>query len=329
MKSVQATWKQLLVKNAPLARSSHDVSVSNGCLYVFGGEHVPRTPIDSTVYVLDLKTDELNWTSLNATCDVPPHRVAHAQAIIGDDLYVFGGRQGIKMDEKPLNDLHRLHLPTLKWERITATAPPSARSFHKMISVRSDLFVFGGCGESGRLNDLHCFHTATNTWEALPTHAGITGRGGPSFAASTDGSNLVVATGFSGQENNDVHVYNVNSKTWRTTIEPGSNAFRARSVCGATTIGKIMVIAGGEVNTSDLGHEGAGDFCNDLVCLDTSTGFLIPSITDGERPLARGWTAMAAVNSTSAVLFGGLSGNDEAPLRLDDTWLLQVEEAQE
>lgn len=30
------------------------------------------------------------------------------------------------------------------------------------------LYVFGGCGESGRLADLWEFDTATNTWRQLP-----------------------------------------------------------------------------------------------------------------------------------------------------------------
>ena len=42
--------------------------------------------------------------------------------------------------------------------------------------------------------------------------------------------------------------------------------------------------------------------------------------------LPRGWAAAAALSPTEGVLFGGLSGNDDAPVRLDDAWLLSVEE---
>ena len=44
----------------------------------------------------------------------------------------------------------------------------------------------------------------------------------------------------------------------------------ARSVFGAVahpTTGRIFAF-GGEVDPSMLGHEGAGDFCADLTCLD-------------------------------------------------------------
>ena len=32
------------------------------------------------------------------------------------------------------------------------------------------LYVFGGCGENGRLNDLHCYDTTTDDWEQLPAY---------------------------------------------------------------------------------------------------------------------------------------------------------------
>ena len=40
-------------------------------------------------------------------------------------------------------------------------------------------------------------------------------------------------------------------------------------------------------------------------------------------PIPRGWTS-AAVAGGELVVFGGLAGDDENPLRLDDTWILQV-----
>ena len=48
----------------------------------------------------------------------------------------------------------------------------------------------------------------------------------------------------------------------------------------------------------------------------------------GEAPTARGWSSMgtiAADDKTGKLLvFGGLSGDDEAPRRLDDTQVLEL-----
>ena len=50
-------------------------------------------------------------------------------------------------------------------------------------------------------------------------------------------------------------------------------------MCGSCLINKnTFVIFGGEVNTSDRGHEGAGDFINDLIFIDMNTGKLIDCI---------------------------------------------------
>ena len=40
----------------------------------------------------------------------------------------------------------------------------------------------------------------------------------------------------------------------------------------------------------------------------------------GVKPGARGWGAAAAA-STGVVIYGGLAGTDDAPVRLDDVWM--------
>ena len=66
-------------------------------------------------------------------------------------------------------------------------------------------YIFGGCGGEGRLADLHAYDTIANTYTALPSPPdACAGRGGPSLGSSVDGSKIIVTTGFSGQENDDV-----------------------------------------------------------------------------------------------------------------------------
>lgn len=284
-------WTKIEVPNQDIIipRSSHCITIVNDDLYVLGGENIARTPIDSQIYSLNLNENNTNsWNSIEVSGNLPPSTIAHAQANIGDLIYVFGGRVGIEIGEGPLNDLYSFNIITNTW-----TGPiefigvaPQARSFHKMVGHNDSLFLFGGCAQVGRLNDLHEFNTITNTWTSLPISENISGRGGAGFEAA-DGK-IVVATGYSGIENNDIHIYDIETQIWTTICSTGSediystDMYRARSVCGTCVLkcknNNIMVIFGGEVSTSDRGHEGAGDFVNDIVCIDMSNGTIIPNL---------------------------------------------------
>jgi len=233
------------------------------------------------------------------------------------------------MSEEPLNDLYCFHTSTNVWESIECDNPPPPRSFHKMVASETRVYVFGGCGVEDRLNDLWCFDIESRTWSALHSFELCCGRGGPSISLSEDESTFIVATGYSGKENDDVYVYDIHANEWSVSVESGSEQFRARSVCASTRIGNYFIISGGEVSASDKGHEGAGDFASDLVVLDAKTGRSVHyEFADNVRPdPPRGWTAMAS-DGSRAFLFGGLSGNDDAPLRLNDLYLLTFKENQ-
>ena len=163
-------------------------------------------------------------------------------------------------------------------------------------------------------------------WSALPSPPALSGRGGASLNASPDGRSLWVCAGFVGHETNDIMRFDLATSRWHRA---DSEFLRPRSVCASFTLAypsnPAIFLFGGEVSPSDKGHEGAGAFARDLIALDPATGAPLPlSVESGAAPEARGWAAAAALSPTEAVLFGGLSGSDEAPLRLDDAWLLRI-----
>jgi len=343
MSRAKYSWTKLDVASPPIARSSHEISSVGSALYLFGGEHEARTPIDSDLYVLDLALPVRCWKKVEAIGEPPSPRIAHAQAVIGDNIYIFGGREGVEMGEGPLNDLHCYNTVSNTWSGViqptnVASTPPS-RSFHKMSTIGQKLYIFGGCAAEGRLSDLHVFDTVELTWQALPICDNIAGRGGPCFApVQVSGEPcVVVASGYSGQENNDVHIFNTTTHQWLELIPSSAAAYRARSVCPYFVAGPYLFVFGGEVNTSDRGHEGAGDFASDLVCINCDSGAVLPTellaigttIDEETAPIARGWTSMTQVadpevGNWTAVLFGGLAGNDDQPVRLNDAWQLKV-----
>jgi N-acetylneuraminic acid mutarotase len=166
-------WQKVALEKgqAPTERSSHGISIISGTLYLFGGEHTARVPIDADVYSIDLSDKKLMssppiWRKIEASGKSPIPRIAHAQATIDNKIYIFGGRQGIQMEESPLNDLHYFDVTNETWTEILSEGDnsPSHRSFHQMISVGSSLFIFGGCGDIGRMSDLYEFNTTNSRW---------------------------------------------------------------------------------------------------------------------------------------------------------------------
>lgn len=53
--SFSATWTKLL-SSTRLQRSSQTLSVAEGKAWIFGGELVPREPVDNQLDVIDLQT---------------------------------------------------------------------------------------------------------------------------------------------------------------------------------------------------------------------------------------------------------------------------------
>lgn len=331
-------WSEInFLRNGPGARSSHGVSLikygedDGMALVVFGGEQTPRVPVDDRVYLLsDLqRPDQCKWRvhgPRDGDTPWPAERLGHSQSSDGEGrIWVFGGRQGITMGEKSLHDLWKLDAGTMRWRKFTPASSdskwPSERSYHASAFGGGKLFVFGGCGTNGRLADLHFFDAKQELWSELPSPT-IPGKGGASLAVNPAGTKLVVACGFAGHETNDVQVFDVASSQW---TEIDSSWLQPRSVAANFCYRETLVVFGGEVEPSNRGHEGAENFANDAVGIDIASGSKVEiGVVDGPMPPSRGWTAGAACDDT-AVLFGGLSGDDKNPTRHDDVWIARFE----
>eukprot|EP00986_Skeletonema_menzelii_P007805 scaffold3105_cov213-Skeletonema_menzelii.AAC.7 len=277
-------------------------------------------------------------TTGTGSSSTPPSRVAHAQAAVGNSIYIFGGRNGIEMGENAMNDMWMLQIDeneertTANWTQINASSSiPSARSFHKMIAIGTNLYMFGGCGADGRLNDLWKFDTLTYKWTQLGVSNVLRGRGGPNILALNENKIAIVA-GFAGEETNDGHVFSLISEEWEKEGMKGLDEMRPRSVCCFASLPRVnkCVIFGGEVDPSQKGHEGAGGFERDAVVLDGTSGTVLETIqpsrsgsVDEEWPGNRGW-ADATVHGDTFYIFGGLAGDDASPVRLDDLWQCKV-----
>ncbi|KAL3907111.1 MAG: hypothetical protein SGILL_009005 [Bacillariaceae sp.] len=349
-------WKKLVpapdaTHGKPCTRSSLGISYLSGGsgasprLIVYGGETVARTPLEASqaAWVCDLGNGDGDGQWRLITSKPPPLRVAHAQAYHAPSstLYAFGGRAGITMKEQAMNDLWKLDCSTPgseTWSELSFKGnPPEERSFHKMVCLGDSLYVFGGCGAvSGRLADMHRFDIPTETWHSLGPSQHLRGRGGANLVIIDSGNYLGVVAGFAGEETNDGHLFDVKAGKWcEDSLNASLEGLRPRSVCLSGSFPSVgaTVIFGGEVDPSAKGHEGAGSFDNSIVVLDEKTGKYLETIpasgNEDQWPGNRGWSDGTAVDngdgSGKLYFFGGLSGDDANPVRLDDFWALQVD----
>ncbi|KAL8692333.1 MAG: hypothetical protein Q9218_002626 [Villophora microphyllina] len=215
---LKAAWRRL-VTSKPLPRSSHSFSVIKGMAYIFGGEEKSREPVDNEMHVLTLPSStvhDVDYKSFPAQSSqgddgVPAPRVGHTAAVVGDRIYVFGGRGGKSMealDEE--GAVWEYDTKFNQWSRLKpakGSMSPPARSYHSAASTAHPLpspedhteaahgamdperhgtvFVHGGCTASGRLNDVWGFDIAARTWSQFPNAPGEA-RGGSSLAFAQD-----------------------------------------------------------------------------------------------------------------------------------------------
>ena len=94
--------------------------------------------------------------------------------------------------------------------------------------------------------------------------------------------------------------------------------------------GPYVALFGGEVEESTKGHEGAGGFSNELTLINEESLEITtaaPINDESGMPLQRGWSSGCSMSNEAKnqlVVFGGLTGNDEAPKRLNDLWICTI-----
>jgi N-acetylneuraminic acid mutarotase len=233
-------WQQLpQTGDVPVARSSHALAAVNNKLYLFGGEQQPRVPLPATTYCYDI--DNGTWVALSTTGCCPGPRIAASMVAVGQQLYLYGGRTGIDMGEGAKSDLYVFDTASHEWQPVAmsgSSPQPPARSYHAMAADPGSgkLYIFGGCGSSGRLSDLWCFHIPTATWQQLPSSDAVPARGGSVLVAAADGGQLYVLGGFNGAELQDCHVFDTRSNTWACPTccdhQPAAAAAAAAAAAG-------------------------------------------------------------------------------------------------
>ncbi|KAF2843434.1 galactose oxidase [Patellaria atrata CBS 101060] len=225
------------ITSAPVPRSYHSISIIKGRAYIFGGETKAGTLANNDMQIVILPSSgvlDADYQSIPARSssgkDVPAARKNHTTAVVGDEIYLFGGED----TSGPLNEEGRVwvyHTISNSWSYLQPVGGqpyPSSRSSHTIAASdepraegktyherfpqqpldpakavpeppRADtsgtLFIIGGKGTDGTIyNDTWGFDIRTRSWSALP----ITPSPSTDSSAVIAGSHLYLFGGHDG-----------------------------------------------------------------------------------------------------------------------------------
>lgn len=140
LRQPNSKW-QLISANTPSppSRTNHTMVTFQDKLYLFGGTDGKLWYSDTWCY----DPQENTWTSLECSGFIPAPCEGHSATIVGDIMYVFGGRSSQGND---LGTLSALKLTTRKWFTFQNLGPgPSPRSGHSMTAFAGNkILVMGG-----------------------------------------------------------------------------------------------------------------------------------------------------------------------------------------
>ncbi|KAL0230831.1 hypothetical protein PCE1_003208 [Barthelona sp. PCE] len=168
-------WRLVRDKRFQLpALSGHSAASTNGLVFLFGGQ-MPSgksSKLSNALHVVDLET--LQWMIVE-TKNVPDPVTLHSSEIVGNNMYVFGGRT-----KNGVSDIiHKLDLSSMTWTIVSSFYKPQPR-FHmstfviekertKLIGISGGLTTMGNAKQQIPLSDLWFFNTSNEEFFFIKT----------------------------------------------------------------------------------------------------------------------------------------------------------------
>ncbi|KAG2679516.1 hypothetical protein I3760_11G053300 [Carya illinoinensis] len=285
-------------------------------LYVFGG-YGRNNCQTNQVHVYDTANQTWSLPMIKGTPPTP--RDSHSCTTVADNLFVFGGTDGMN----PLKDLHILDTSSHTWISPSIRGDgPEAREGHSAALVGKRLFIFGGCGKSADTNDeiyyndLYILNTETFVWKRAAT-SGTPPSPRDSHTCSSWKNNVIVIGGEDGNDYylSDVHVLDTDTLAWRE-LNTSGHLLPPRAGHATVAFGKNLFVFGGFTDAQNL--------YNDLYALDVDTGVWSKVITTNDGPSARFSVAgdcLDPIKGGVLVFVGGCNKSLEA---LDDMYYLHT-----
>ncbi|CDO72998.1 hypothetical protein BN946_scf185007.g52 [Trametes cinnabarina] len=125
----------------PSRRSGHSCVAYKDQLIIFGGTDGKYHYND--IWAFDTRTR--TWSEFWCSGYIPAPREGHGSAVVGDVVYIFGGRG---VDGANIGQLAAFRIPNQRWYTFQNMGPePAPRSGHGMVAVGSKIYVLGGVSE--------------------------------------------------------------------------------------------------------------------------------------------------------------------------------------
>ncbi|KAK9423586.1 putative Cell polarity protein [Seiridium unicorne] len=244
----------------PGPRVGHASLLVGNAFIVYGGDTKidEADVLDETLYLLNTSTRQ--WSRALPAGSRPSGRYGHSLNIIGSKIYIFGGQiEGYFMNDLAAFDLNQLQLPTNRWEILVEnsennTSPkgkvPPARTNHTVITYNDKMYLFGGTNGFQWFNDVWCFDPAIVQWTQLDCIGYIpVPREGQAAALVDDVMYIFGGRTEEGADLGDLAAFRISSRRWYTFQNMGPTP-SARSGHSMTTVGKSIVVVGGEPSSA-------------------------------------------------------------------------------
>ncbi|KJZ74801.1 hypothetical protein HIM_05918 [Hirsutella minnesotensis 3608] len=239
----------------PGPRVGHASLLVGNAFIVYGGDTKIEDSdvLDETLYLLNTSTR--HWSRALPAGPRPAGRYGHSLNILGSKIYIFGGQvEGYFMNDLSAFDLNQLQMPNNRWELLiqgeASPKVPAARTNHSVITYNDKMFLFGGTNGFQWFNDVWCYDSVTNTWSQLDCIGYIPApREGHAAALVDDVMYIFGGRTEEGSDLGDLAAFRISSRRWYTFQNMGPSP-SARSGHSMTTVGKSIVVLGGEPSSA-------------------------------------------------------------------------------
>lgn len=143
-------WTKIKIEgDIPSARSGSQSVVYDNKIYFFGGYTKKGGVYFNDMFSFDIINAKWDFYSV---ADCPNERTDHSVIMYGNCMYVYGGRDEIKI----FSDLNKFDFTKMQWTQLENNIEePKMRFGHTAVQWKHYMYIFGGWDGYTTLNDLY------------------------------------------------------------------------------------------------------------------------------------------------------------------------------